>query len=162
MKTTLFRFSLILNLFLLLMTESLAIVSASEPVLLSETAQEYPLGFHVEILEDPHKQWTLEDVSSPEFDERFSLSQEAIPNFGFSDSAYWIRFQIQNEVETIPTWLLELSCAAMHSIDIYLAPAEMLSIEPSDVRIMPRSSKSMRAIAFPLFSAGNSSSLFSV
>ena len=124
MKTTLLRFSLIPCLFLLLLTGRLAVVSASEPVFLSETAQEYPLGFHVEILEDPHKQWTLEDVSSPEFDERFSLSQEAIPNFGFTDSAYWIRFQIQNDVETILTWLLELSCASMHSIDIYLALAE--------------------------------------
>ncbi|GAK57859.1 methyl-accepting chemotaxis sensory transducer [Candidatus Vecturithrix granuli] len=124
MKTALFRFSLIPNLFLLLMTGSLSIVSAGEPVLLSETAQEYPLGFHVEILEDPEKQWTLENVSSPEFQSAFSLSQEAVPNFGFTDSAYWVRFQVQNQSESITQWLLEFSCAAMHSIDLYFGSAD--------------------------------------
>lgn len=117
MKILLFHFSLIPSLLLFLIAGIVSAVFADEPVLLSETVQKYPLGFSLEILEDHHKQWDLEDASSPEFEERFFPSQEANPNFGFTDSAYWIRFEIQNEAETIQKWLLELSCASMHSID---------------------------------------------
>lgn len=124
MKRLLFHVSLQSLFLLLLLTDSVIVADASQPVFLGETIQEYSLGFSLEILEDPYKQWTLEDVSSPEFAEKFFLSQEAVPNFGFSDSAYWIRFEIQNETEALYKWLLELSCASMHAIDLYLAPAE--------------------------------------
>lgn len=129
MKITRCCFALASILLLSLIPGSCAVVSALEPVYLSDSQQEYPLGFHVEILEDPQKQWTLENMSSPEFQSAFSLSQDAVPNFGFTESAYWVRFQVQNQSETTTQWLLEFSCAAMHAIDLYVSPADCFAAD---------------------------------
>ena len=39
-----------------------------EPLILTDEQGEYPLGLHMEILEDPSGELTIEEVSSPEFD----------------------------------------------------------------------------------------------
>ncbi len=77
------------------------------------------MGLQLEILEDPSGELTIEDVSSPEFDPQFQPSQEAVPNFGFSKSAYWVRFHLQNETRLTDQWLLEVAFPNIHFIDLY-------------------------------------------
>ena len=38
------------------------------PIILTDERWEYPLGLHLEILEDPSSELTIEDVTSPEID----------------------------------------------------------------------------------------------
>ena len=42
---------------------------------------------------------TIEDVTTPEIAAKFVPSQEEAPGFGFTESAYWVRFQVRNESE---------------------------------------------------------------
>ena len=98
--------------------------NAQELLILNDEQGKYLLGAYLEVLEDPQKQWTLEDVSSAEFGGRFVSNQVEVPGFGFTSSAYWVRFQLRNESREILRWLLELKYAVMHSIDLYLAPAD--------------------------------------
>ena len=93
---------------------------AQEPLVLTDELDQYPLGLHLEILEDPSGELTIEDVSSPEFDSQFKPSQEAVPNFGYSESSYWVRFQIKNNTSGVNQWLLEVAFANVHFIDLYL------------------------------------------
>lgn len=88
-------------------------------LLLNDGVGKYPLGLVLEILEDKNKHWTLEDVTSQEFSELFIPSERLIPNMGFSDSAYWVRFRIRNEATQITSWWLELSLANINFVDIY-------------------------------------------
>jgi hypothetical protein len=92
---------------------------AAEPVILTDAQGEYPLGLHLEILEDPGGQLTIEQVSSPEFDSRFVPSQVEVPNYGFTDSAYWVRFDVQNETSLTNHWLLEQGFANTQYVDLY-------------------------------------------
>src|SRR5512139_3529987 len=71
--------------------------SASGPVLLTDEQDAYPLGMHLEILEDPGGTLTIEDVSSPSYDSKFVPNQTQVPVFGFTDSTYWVRINLQNE-----------------------------------------------------------------
>ncbi|MGW8226536.1 MAG: 7TM diverse intracellular signaling domain-containing protein, partial [Anaerolineales bacterium] len=80
---------------------------------------EYPLGTHLEILEDPQADLTIEDVSSPEYDSQFVQSQTTVPNYGFTDSVYWVRLRLNNQTRQNDEWLLEESFANMHFVDLY-------------------------------------------
>jgi signal transduction histidine kinase len=92
---------------------------ASEPVILTDEQGEYPLGLHLEILEDPGGELTIDDVSSPAFDSQFIPSQVTVPNYGFTDSAYWVRFSLDNETPQTNEWLLEVDFANMQYVDLY-------------------------------------------
>jgi hypothetical protein len=88
-------------------------------VVLTDEQGRYPLGLHLGILEDPGGQLTIEDVSSPGFDSQFILSQVAVPNYGFTDSAYWVRLRLDNQTRHTDEWLLEQSWANTHFVDLY-------------------------------------------
>jgi hypothetical protein len=92
---------------------------APEPILLTDEQGEYPLGLHLEILEDPGGELSIEDVSSPEFDSQFLPSQESVPNHGMTSSAIWVRFRLENQATDTDEWLLEQGFANMHYIDLY-------------------------------------------
>jgi serine phosphatase RsbU (regulator of sigma subunit)/PAS domain-containing protein/putative methionine-R-sulfoxide reductase with GAF domain len=91
-------------------------------VVLTNEAGEYPLGPHLEILEDPGKQLTIEDVTSPEFDQQFVPSDKKVPNFGYTRSAIWARFWVRNEATPTIAWRLEISDPTIDLIEFYLAP----------------------------------------
>ena len=73
----------------------------------------------MDILEDPQGELTIEAVASPEFESQFTPSLEEVPNYGFTDSAYWVRVDLDNETRQIDEWLLELGFANMHYADLY-------------------------------------------
>jgi signal transduction histidine kinase len=93
--------------------------STLEPLILTDTQSKYPLGLHLEILEDPGGELTIENVSSPTFDTQFNPSRVAVPNFGYTDSVYWVRMHLDNETLQTDEWLLELGFAHMHYVDLY-------------------------------------------
>lgn len=92
-------------------------------LVLTDQQGEYPLGRYFDILEDPGGELTIEDVSSPEYAPRFVRSQVAVPNFGFTDSAYWLRLQLRNETSLTNQWLLEANFPNLNYIDLY-SPSE--------------------------------------
>ncbi len=100
------RFPFIFLLALLAVLSLPAAMQAEGPVILTDAKSEYPLGTHLQILEDKDKIWTIEEVSTSGISQLFAPSQDEVPSFGFTDSAYWVRFQVLNQAgETIP-WLL--------------------------------------------------------
>ena len=70
-------------------------------VILTDEQGEYPLGLFVEILLDPTRELTIEEVSSPDYAAQFMPSQEEVPNFGYTTSAIWRRFRVRNETSQI-------------------------------------------------------------
>jgi signal transduction histidine kinase/PAS domain-containing protein len=126
MNTTL-KITLV-SVLLLLLTLNLATpLQAQGPLILTAEQGKYPLGFHLEILEDPSGQLTIDDVTSAEFAEQFVPSQENIPNFGYTKSAIWARWQMSNhsassvDCNACKDWLLEISDPTIDSITLYLS-----------------------------------------
>lgn len=97
---------------------------AQEPVRLTNAQGQYPLGRHLAILEDPQKQWSIEDIRSPELTERFMLNQVDTPNFGYTHSAYWVRFQVHNQTSLSTQWRLVMSFPNMNYIELYTPEPE--------------------------------------
>ena len=75
-------------------------------LVLDPDQNDYWLGSYLEILEDKNKEWTIEDVTTPELASRFYPNTELIPNFGLTDSAIWIRFELKNDSPVAQSWVI--------------------------------------------------------
>ena len=95
------------------------------PVVLTGDQGRYPLGLHLEILEDPDGQLSIEQVTSPAYAARFVPNDETAPNYGYTDAVYWVRFRARNDTAQTDEWRLELGFANMQHVTLYtpLAPS---------------------------------------
>jgi|GEM_PF-2376881 len=106
-------------LFLLFMLPAPCLSMGSEAMVLDDGAGRYQAGNYLEIMEDPGGALTIEQVSSREFSRNFMRSTEKSPNYGFTDSAYWVRITVKNRSRAVDTWLLMLDFANLQYIDFY-------------------------------------------
>jgi signal transduction histidine kinase len=94
--------------------------STPEPVVLTDRQGEYSLGQYLEVLEDPGGELTIQEVSSPAYNSQFTASSDKVPNFGFTNSTYWVRFHLKNNTAKTERWLLESNFANTHYEDLFL------------------------------------------
>jgi len=109
--TLLFNFIFTLN--------SPSIANLEHDVILTVQHSEYPLGTHLEYFEDPTGKLTIEEVSQPIYNQQFIPSQKKVPKFGYTNSSYWVRWQVRNE-SNINNWGLIFSDLLTSRIDLYL------------------------------------------
>lgn len=101
-----------------------AIVQSGEPckarpLVLTEGQNQYLLGRHIDLLKDPDGTLTIDQVSSPEFNEQFTPSQVDIPTYGYTNDVYWVRLCLDNETRQTGQWLLDTGFPNMHYVDLY-------------------------------------------
>jgi|JI10StandDraft_1071094.scaffolds.fasta_scaffold109133_1 class 3 adenylate cyclase len=107
----------ILTLILLFVANSLL---SSEPLLLTKETKEMPLGLYLEILEDKEGTLTIDDIQKPEMESRWEKSKVEVPNFGFSNSTYWLRVELKNSSADLKSWFIEIAFPPIDYIDFYL------------------------------------------
>ena len=73
---------------------SAAAVPAEAILQLTPDKNRYFLGPYLAYLEDPQKEFTINDVSSPQMTKRFVKHAGKLINLGLDASAYWIRFTV--------------------------------------------------------------------
>jgi len=93
---------------------------AQEPIILTDQQEAYPLGLHLEYFEDPSGELTFKQVSSEKFNNLFIQSKDNVPNFGRTNSVYWVQFRVQNEASQDKQWRLEQGFANTHFLNLYL------------------------------------------
>ena len=86
---------------------------------LSDQADHYPLGPYLRVLEDPGGDLSLDQVRSAEMAGRWRENQAAIPSFGFTRGAVWLRFRVQDQARQAAGWLLELAHPYLDQVDFY-------------------------------------------
>ena len=92
---------------------------SSRTLTLVEGREEYPLGDQVEILEDPSRQLTINDVASPAWNSAFVASHDELPTPGFTRSAIWVRFRVRNNTSQTSEWDLELSFPRLGQVALF-------------------------------------------
>jgi PAS domain S-box-containing protein len=93
------------------------------PVVLTDEQEEYPLPSNLEILRDPTRQLTVQDVSSPEYSDRFVPNSKKIPNLGMTQDAVWVRLRVRNDSAS-NTWRLAMNDARVSQIALYVPSPE--------------------------------------
>ena len=97
-----------------------ATLYADSSVVLSEDVGIVALGPYLDILEDPDGEWGIEDVISPDLSSRFFRNTVDVPNFGFTKSAYWVRFRLQNSNAERGRFLLEVGYPMLDHISFFI------------------------------------------
>jgi len=92
---------------------------ADGSVVLAEDVGMVTLGPYLDILEDPDGQWGIEDVISPDLSSQFIRNTVDVPNFGFTESAYWVRFRLQNSNAERDQFLLEVGYPLLDHISLF-------------------------------------------
>jgi hypothetical protein len=93
---------------------------AAEPMILPPELKRLSLGGHMDILEDQARQWTIHDIVTERVAARFTPSHGESPGFGFTASAYWVRFAVVNPWDREIQWCLEVAYPPMDSIVLYI------------------------------------------
>lgn len=78
------------------------------------------LGRFVDVLEDPARVLTLDDVRRDVTARRFERSEDDILNAGYSSSAYWLRLDLGNAQIPETGWLLEVGFPSLDEVDLHL------------------------------------------
>ncbi|MCG8637577.1 MAG: ATP-binding protein [Desulfobacterales bacterium] len=125
---------------------------AAPPIVLEEGRSGYPAGLHLEILEDPRGLLTVSDVVSDHYSKKFINSAAPVPNYGFSASAYWVRFKLVNPDMQERFLFLESSWSHHDLVDFYIFNSGEKTEESKAGDLFPYSQREIkhRNIIFPL------------
>ena len=93
---------------------------AAAPVVINDGFESVGLGRHLELFEDTAKRYSIDDISSPFFSEKFTPSVSENPNFGYTRSAIWARFFVRNDTARDIEWLLELPQPFVDHVDFFV------------------------------------------
>ncbi len=86
------------------------------PVLLDENLTRINLSRHLEFFEDRGGKLTVEEVSSPDISGDFFTTDSQYPAFGYTDSAYWVRFRVTNTLSREYPWYLEFTYPSIDEV----------------------------------------------
>jgi diguanylate cyclase (GGDEF)-like protein len=91
-------------------------LSAAVPAQLESLA----LRSYVEVFEDTGRQLTFQQVASPDFEAKFEpVAGSSDLNFGFTDSAYWLRIRLKSAANAPLASLIEIAYPALDRVDFY-------------------------------------------
>lgn len=97
-----------------------AVAWAALPV--DPTVDGYDLSTEVWLLEDPSGSLTIDDVTAPQNAARFERTTQRYPTLGLSDSAVWVRIELQNDAEVEQERLLELVRGTIDQVEVHFPP----------------------------------------
>lgn len=100
------------------MNVSAAVIDAEMNVLLPGVKRT-SISEHLYILEDREKRWAVDDVRSEPLASLFQKNKGGIPNFGYTSSAYWAYFVVNNQTEATER-LFEIGYPALNDLEIYI------------------------------------------
>ena len=98
--------------------------AASESVPLPGERGFSSMGTYVEVLEDPTGALRLEDVRAPERAARFTRPGADPLNFGYSRSAWWLRFRLPGGAPAGEELLLEVAFPSIDRIELHRPEAQ--------------------------------------
>lgn len=106
---------------LLLAVSSPAVAQVSPPIVISDSEDSHLVGAHADFLEDMEGRLTFEQVIAGDVAGRFAPLGMETPNFSFSRSAFWLRFEVTNGSTEIQPLLLHQFTPWIDSMDLYFS-----------------------------------------
>jgi diguanylate cyclase (GGDEF)-like protein len=101
-----------------------ASAQAREPAPLPGAEGRVTLGMHVQVLEDPAGRLELEDVREPAHAGRFAPADADPINFGYTRSAWWLRFSLPGGAPPGEELLLEIAFPSIDRIELHVPEAQ--------------------------------------
>ncbi len=122
--------------FLLLFSANVLAAANQAEIVLDKNTKSHILGTHMEFLEDPTKNLTIQDITSAQVASKFIPHNKDFPSFGFTESAYWYRTEIINPDPVSKKLILEEVIPYIDSIKLFLPdpanPGDFITTEVGD------------------------------
>ena len=97
------------------------------PIQIFDEKQSYDLASCIWYLKDPTRKLDIDQVRSPKYGDDFVEHHQGVMNFGYTRSAYWIRFELDYRGEQPQRdWVLELALPLVDEADLYLYDGNQL------------------------------------
>jgi len=87
---------------------------------LKENHDYLELGKYLLYIEDKHREWTIKDILSDDFNAKFKGTQQDIINLGFTESSYWLKLDVISKCNIDKEWLIELAYPHIDHIAFYV------------------------------------------
>lgn len=130
---------------------SLLHATSSRPVLdLDQSSKQVFAGHFTQYLEDPKNNITISDLLSNQY--YWLNSHQEVPNFSFTESAYWFKLPVRNLSSDHSRWMLEIAYPLLDEIDLYLVRENKLVAEfhTGDEQVFASRPIAHRNFIFPL------------
>lgn len=116
----------------------------------ARSMQQVDLAAGIQVLEDPGRSLSVDDVRRPDIAQRFrpATATGTDLNFGFSRSAYWLRLPLRRMQDAPGDWLLEIPYVSLNELDFH-APGRAAVQTGSDRPLHTRAIND-RYYVFPL------------
>ena len=137
---------LMLSLIFLFSGSTIQAASQSKVVLTNDT-QRFDLALNLAILEDPLRAHNIEQIISPLYVSQFYPNAQSVPNFGRSQSAFWVRFTLNNQSEL--KWYARINALLGHDVSIYVLDDDGKIITNDIVNLLPNQGIYTWSLALP-------------
>lgn len=97
---------------------------AAAPALPVQDLARVKLTPYLELLEDPGGTLSFEDIRGPNNSQRFESLGQQSPNFGFTDSAWWVRFRLDNPGEKAVSTIIRQDYPLIDRLDFWSTDAD--------------------------------------
>jgi signal transduction histidine kinase len=94
---------------------SLEFASAGQHITITQSNENISIGNNISFLEDASNQLSFEEVAHSK---NFKAVESDVPNFGISNSSFWLKTIIKNESDKT-SFLLQVSQPGLDEVDIY-------------------------------------------
>jgi signal transduction histidine kinase len=98
-------------------------IKASQPIVLEDknnNSEYYFTAGYIDVYEDKSRSIKIDQVASPAFKNNFIAQGKDIPTNTNLNSAYWVRFTLENKSSRNEGWLIELYDFRIDSFEIYI------------------------------------------
>ncbi len=121
-------------------------ITKGDELVLNDKNASFSPGKFISYLEDTSNKLSIEDVCSDSLKNNFKKNNSENASFGFTRSAYWLRFNFLYETEKLKhrEWLLEIAYPLLNHIDVYLVTEEGVLEKISTGRSMPYSERVLK------------------
>lgn len=116
---------------------------AAPPLVFQSGVNSFPVGPHLDFLEDPSRNLTISQASSPDLAGEYQQSTRVNPNLGFSASAYWARLQLKGDMSG-ESWLLEIAYPLLDSVSLFLPQPDGGFLEKKAGDLLPFAAREVK------------------
>jgi len=109
----------IITLFLIIIVP-LTAKAGFQTISLEQNKRHYNLGRNLYILEDKKNSLTIDNFLKNDYDYSFIKNETDAPNYGFTSSAFWVKFEINNPGNTARQMYLEVAYPLLDFIELYI------------------------------------------
>jgi signal transduction histidine kinase len=149
-----------------ILTLSLLLDSAASgamPLRLDESLEALSIGGSVQVLEDPERRLALTDILRPEHQAGFSPNHQAIPNYGFTPSAYWFKLDVMNTTDATAEWYLEVEDTMLNHVGFHVVRSNGETLSKTAGSLLPWFARDVNTDTFVFrftLAAGESATLY--